>query len=103
MGTLAGWRLWLLFFGEYESPEGVQHRDRGREKKSAKKACVEQRKICQLNIRTMPDKDSPSVLEFITFVLVYLPYAFKTQSIHRTSFEMGIQNILAFIWSCITT
>ncbi|KAJ7323326.1 hypothetical protein DFH08DRAFT_817900 [Mycena albidolilacea] len=80
-GTLEGRRLWLLFFGEYESPEGIQHRDRGREKKSAKKACVERRQICELDIRTMPDKESPSVLEFIAFVLVSLLYAFKTQSL----------------------
>jgi hypothetical protein len=100
---LEGWWLWLLFFGGYESPEGVQHRDRGREKKSAKKAHVEWRQICELNIRTMPHKESPSVLEFIAFVLVYLPYEFKTQSVRRPSFEMGIQNILAFIWSCIAT
>jgi hypothetical protein len=42
-GTLEGRRLWLLFFGEYKSPEGIQDRDRGREKKSTKKARVEQR------------------------------------------------------------
>ncbi|KAJ7891864.1 hypothetical protein B0H14DRAFT_2560564 [Mycena olivaceomarginata] len=58
----------------------LTHRDRGREKKSAKKARVERRQICELNIGTMPDKESSSVLEFIAFVLVCLPYAFKTQS-----------------------
>jgi hypothetical protein len=100
---LEGRRLWLLFFGEYESPEGIQHRNRGREKKSTKKARVERRPICELDIRTMPDKESPLVLEFIAFVLVSLLYAFKTQSVRRTSFGMGIQNILAFIWSCIAT